>query len=225
MFPNNESTVVWTTPSRYSDVWTLKYHNNFSIMEIWLHCNQGSVKFHIVSWDPSDLTIPPVLEETYDTTWNSIEKIFKPSSIKGNNPDYCGFWFIPYDTFQEVLITFFFLFIEIPIEQCCLSCHWPWHTRSFFHWHWMGWCQLFGLFSLFISYIISWYLQKNGKGPQYELLKKSTKTIQPLNFVGPLDFGTLQAPIGASRKSRVYQRVKARPLMTKQSKSLRSRKH
>jgi hypothetical protein len=156
--------------------------------------SDGFLRFTMVSWPKEGATLDTVrLEKTTDTTWNGIEKIFIPESVVGNDPDLCGFWFIPYQYFQEGNVWYKPSGHDTP-EVSFMNIEWD--DQS--------------------------YLTKKSTANQnldYSLLEQSTKTQASYDFEGPLDYEELEKQSKEIYKMRTAQvKERKRKFQEKQNK-------
>ena len=132
-----------------------------STANVWTTASAGSdgyVRFNVVSWPMGEnvTTSDVKLERTLETTWNAIEKVFVPVEYGENDPDFCGFWFIPYQYFQEGNIRYHVTGHDTP-QVSYVS--FKWDDRS--------------------------YVANEEPGFDYTLLKQSTHKQKVIDFDGP----------------------------------------
>lgn len=116
------------------------------------------MRFHLLEWDPNNLTEGAKLIETNESTWYGIESLLTPVEIVGNS-DECGVYFMPYETFLQSDAMYPTYGHDTP-------------SVTYFEVEWDK----------------SSYLKNAAKGTYgYELLKNSTHHYKPTPFHGPYD--------------------------------------
>ena len=130
-------TGVWTVPTR-----------------------DGFFKAHLVEFTPGERVSDAKLVHTGETTWLGLSKVLTPVTVIGNDPDVCGFVFLPYQYYQ-VGTTAVYTGHDTP-----------------------------GISAVTFEWDDSSYRANKDKYPQYDYteLEKSTKNAKVYKFDGPFDF-------------------------------------
>jgi len=132
-----------------SGIWTVPTRDNF-------------FKAHLVEFttDADGIVTDASLIHTGETTWLGLSKIFTPETIIGNDPNVCGYVFLPYQYYQI-------------------------GTTSVYTGH-----DTPGISAITLEWDDSSYLVNKDKYPQYNytLLELSTKKADVYHFDGPFDF-------------------------------------
>lgn len=131
-----QSSIPWVTVSAESD---------------------GVMRFHIIEWDPRDLSKGADVIVTNETTWYGIENLLTPETVKGNS-EHCGVFFLPYETFLES------------------SANYPVYGHD-----------TYGVSYFDVEWDDSSYRVNAKSGYGKELLNNSTRYYKPLKFDGPFD--------------------------------------
>jgi len=136
---------------RPTGIFTIPTHDNF-------------VKFHLYEFTPpaeeGGVITDAKFVHTEETTWQGIAEVLEPVTIIDNDPDVCGFIFLPYQYYQ------------VGTTSVYTGHDTPGVTAYKFEWD------------------DSSYLVNKDKYPQYDysLLEQSSKTNNIYKFDGPFDF-------------------------------------
>jgi len=126
----------------------------------------GAFVAHFFEFD-DDESVAPVLKATTPTTWSNLERIFTPKEVIGNDPQQCGFYFYPYQYFQEALA-------RMPSAG-----HDALGSMSYYDIEWAD-----------SSYLANAASYSNFN---YDFLRDSTKQMKVYNFTGPIDFNEVKS--------------------------------
>jgi len=149
----------------------LKYSKGGQPSGLWIEnssSNDGSFKVHIFEFDPNDSTALPTHKVTGFTTSANLDSLFTPVNITGNDDTQCGYYFYPYQYFQEATA----------------------RMPAFGH-------DALGSVTYYdIEWAPSSYLANKDSYPDfdYSYLKSSTKEMKVYNFTGPIDFKEVYPP-------------------------------
>ena len=146
-------------------------YENAMISGTWIEnspSNDGSFKIHLFEFDPKTPDALPTHKITGITTWANLDVLFTPVTIVGNDPEQCGYYFYPYQYFQEATT----------------------RMPAFGH-------DALGSVTYYdIEWAPSSYLFNKDSYPKfdYQYLEKSTKQMKVYNFTGPIDFTEVYPP-------------------------------
>jgi C1A family cysteine protease len=124
--------------------------------------SEGYLNFFLLEFTPGDEISGATLVETENTTWFGLSRVLTPvSDLIGNHEDYCGFFFLPYQYFQEANV----------------------RNPAFGH-------DTPSISFMDIEWDDSSFLANKEKYPDfdYTYLEQSSKTMDMYKFDGPLDF-------------------------------------
>ena len=122
--------------------------------------SDGYVRVKLFEYDPLSTETKPRLVTTGDTTWLNLARLFVPKTVVGNDPDVCGYFFLPYQYFREA--------------STLLAGRGE--TQAVTHYD--------------VVWDDSAYLANEDKYPQYDykFLQASTRRVGTYAFEGPLDY-------------------------------------
>eukprot|EP00727_Mastigamoeba_balamuthi_P007652 m51a1_g3507 hypothetical protein (577) ;mRNA; r:863725-865749 len=121
--------------------------------------SDGYVHFHLVEWNPANLTQPATVIETGATSWWGIENLLTPVTVIGNHRQ-CGYYFYPYETFIQATMNYPITGIDTPMVM-------------YFDIDWKDSSYVYGT--------RRWR-------PEYQWLAKSLAKFSEVQFDGPWDW-------------------------------------